>query len=377
MSFDTFDIAGELSEDLRMIMDTVRDAAATRLAPLSKTIDEKKEIPADVAAMLGELGLFGITAPESVGGTAMEFTAAALVTAELAAADTSAALSFALPVVRVLEAVAGARSESVRAAAKSVAAGESSAAFVDDDHVKSVDETAHALKIEAHGAGYLLNGRVRDVAAASNSDYFLVAPTIGPWFFLPASTEGVVVGPPKRRLGIGGVSASDLSFTNVKVSAEQLAVAESESAAMRARIGARWDVAIAAAAEGLMRRIKTDAIAYAKERRQFGRPIADFEAMREKIADIECRLAGARSLWLSAARLIARGGDAAILAKSARLFSVTGAVKAADDAIQIHGGYGFSAEYAVERYYRDAATLSAMGGGTDLLRIDIAAYALA
>lgn len=369
---DVMNFARTLNDEQRMILDTVREAAAEKLAPAAEAIDHEAALSPSIRAAIAELGLYGIDAPESLGGAALGTTSLILATVEIARASVGAALDFLLTTVRAVEVLKSSKAAGAAALAEALIAGDLRAAWFSghEPGLKAADRLG--LKIEAHGTAFLVDGTAQDVLGAPDAQGVLIASADAPVLWIPFDAEGVVIGPKKHRLGARAVGVADLAFRNVKVPVDNVLLAGKAAGEALARSESLMHLGLAAAGAGLVGAILAQTVGYAKDRRQFGRSISDFEAMREKIADMQATETTAVELVMAAAAVFDRGGDGMVAARTARLATSRAVVRAADDGVQVHGGYGFSSEYPAERYYRDAAYLSAALGGQDILRIDIA-----
>jgi alkylation response protein AidB-like acyl-CoA dehydrogenase len=345
----------QLTDDQQLIVDTVRKFVADAVAPLAQELDEHRRLPAEQFAGLGELGLFGLSVAEDAGGAGMGV----------------------LPFVAALEAV-GEHSGSlaslwisqVQCALALEAAGIGPLA-------ESVAGTTACWVGPEHGIAFAdgrLRGRARLVPAGAHAQHCVVAATaegVPVLVVVPGSAVGRQA---VRSLGLASAGCAALSFDSLPVS--EVATGDSAQRAV-ARAGLAGLVGTAGAAVGGGSGAMAAAARHAAERIAFGKPLLAQEAVRRKLVDVRCRIDAARQLAWHAARLVDLGGDATAAAITARLAAVEAMLHAADEAIQIHGGFGYTVEYHVERHYRDAATLEVLGGGGEALRSQLAALQLA
>lgn len=344
----------ELTEDQRMIQESVRRYAAEKLAPNAYAWDRDCRIPRDVFEGLAELGLMGMHVAADEGGAELDLITGCIAIEELARQDGAVGLSVAVHNAMVLAHLAGADSETKAAWMAPLLAGEVTGAFLSD------------IEVTASGSDWTVRGRVQHVPRAADADVLVIR---GPHtFVVPVGAKGVTITPIDNPLGMRGTRAAIVELEDVKVSPVGPASSKMNTAD---------NVALGAVAVGIGRGALEEARAYALERKQFKKPIAELQAIQWMIADSAVELDAARMLVHRAAHLVDRDADAVQASAEARLFASESAVRAAMKAIQIFGGNGFVREFPVERYLRDAKVLVTFDGTIDRQREVVADALLA
>lgn len=344
-----------LDEEQKMLVDTVGDWARERLEPLAATIDGEKAWPAGLLGELAEMGLFGVPIPEAAGGAGFGHLSYGLVLTELAAILGGAALH----VWNQTSLVSGllARESSPRPELGDVMSGSRQGALAH----WGASGSGRPEDLEASVDGNLvLNGQTRFVLDGEAAQFFLVLATEESGlslFLVPRDEKGVRVSSEGARMGMHPLGASKVEFEGVALSkANRIGPAkEGDTLLGSVLIEARAGLAMIGA--GLARRAHEEALRYGEERHQFGAPIASFGAVAQRIE--RCRQAFGTSLVLgsTALRSLDAGAPSMAAAELAHASSADLVMRAADDALQVFGGYGFSKEYVVERIYRDARYL--------------------
>ena len=361
-----------LSEEQRLLKKTVREFAEGELAPHSREWDEKQAFPREVFAKLAELGLMGVAWPTEYGGSGMSTLDWAVVMEELSRVDAGVALSLAahhsLCSAHIFLAgseeqkkkflVPLARGEKVGCwgltenSAGSDAGGTKTTAVRDGVHwVLSGSKT------------FITNGRVADTAVVmAVTDRGKGKKGISA-FIVEQGTKGFRAGKKEDKLGVRSSDTSELVFEDCRIPVANLLGVEGMGFIDTLRILDRGRIGIAAFSVGIAQAALEASMKYAKDRKQFGHAIADFQAVQFKIAEMATRVAAARLLTWRAASLRDEGREHTAESSMAKLFAGEAAVDIALDAIQIHGGYGYTKDYPVERYLRDAK-LGTIGEGT-------------
>ena len=371
----------ELTSEQRMIRDMVREFAQGEIAPRAREIDEQGEFPHDLIRQMGELGLMGLPFPEKYGGAGADTVSYALAVEELSAASGSIGLIYAAHIsLGAAPIYMFGTEEQKQKWLVPLATGEGLGAFALTEPHSGSDAAALKTTAVKDGHDWVLNGQKMWITSGAVARSILVAaktdPTAGAHgvsnFIVPAGTPGFVVGKNEPKMGLKGCHTNQLFFENCRIPEENL-LGELNKGFRQFMItldGGR--ISIAAMALGLGRAALEQAIAYAKERYAFGRPIAEFQAIQFKLADMATELEAARLLIYKAAVAKDRGERFTKLAAMAKLFASEAADRACWEAIQIHGGMGYSREVPVERYYRDNR-LTLIGEGTsEIQRLVIA-----
>src|SRR5262245_4379853 len=361
-----------LGEEQRLLKDTVREFAEKELAPHARSWDEKQEFPREVFTKLGELGLMGVVFPTRYGGAGMSTLDYAIVMEELSRVDAGVALSVAAHNSLCSGHIYLAGSEQQKQKyLLPLAKGEKVGCWGLTESSAGSDAGGTKTTAVKKDGGWLLNGsktfitngRVADVAVvmavtdASKGKKGISA------FVLERGTPGFRAGKKEDKLGVRSSDTSELVFEDCRVPADSLLGQEGMGFVDTLRILDRGRIGIAAFSVGIAQASLEASIRYASGRRQFGHPIADFQAVQFKIAEIATQVDAARLLIWRAAYLRDSGQEHTVESSMAKLFAGEAAVQIALEALQIHGGYGYIKEYPVERYLRDSK-LGTIGEGT-------------
>ena len=368
----------ELTETQRMVRDTARDLARSVVAPRAAAVDREGEIPPEVLRQLAELGLMGVNLPEALGGAEAGVVAYSLAMTEIAAGCASTAVTMAVTnmVGEVISAFGtdAQRLEHVRR----LTSGESLGAFALSEVDAGSDPGGMRTTAVRDGDGWVLNGTKQWISHADGSGVMVVwARTggVGPkglgCFIVDVQQDGVTVTGKEDKMGLRGSHTCSLAFEDVRLGGDAL-LGEPEGGfriAMMALDGGR--IGISSQALGIGEAALEAAVTYAKDRHQFGRPIADFQAMQWMIADSRTELDAARLLTLRAALGKERGGRFTREASMAKVYTTEAAWRVCNRAVQIHGGYGYTREFPVERHLRDVRVTQIYEGTSEVQRIVI------
>ena len=368
---------------LELLIDSVRRFVRTRLVPAESVVAQTDEIPAALVDDMRELGLFGMCIPEEYGGLGLTMEEEVRVTFELA---------WASPAFRSLIGTNnGIGSQGIiidgTAAQKEkylprLASGELIASFALTEPDSGSDAAALRTRAVREGDSYILNGTKRYITNAPEAGIFTVMARTDPSikgaagisaFLVEAGTPGLALGKRDSKMGQKGAHTCDVIFQNCRVPAEQL-IGGKEGAGFKTamKVLDKGRLSIAAVCIGAAERILSDALAFALERQQFGKPIADFQLIQAMLADSKAELYAARSMVLDAARRRDAGENISTEASCCKLFASEMVGRVADRAVQIHGGAGYIAEYAVERFYRDVRLFRIYEGTTQIQQLLIA-----
>lgn len=377
----------ELSEELTLVRDTARDFAERELMPRATKHDREARIDADVLAKIGELGFWGLTIPEEYGGAGMGNLALSIVLEELnrACASTGVTVSVHNSLLCAPINKWGTPAQKQQWLPK-LATGECLGAYALTEPGSGSDAAAMVTKATKDGDAYVLNGTKIWVTTGSMAGLVLVYVRTNPdvpkakgitAFLVPAGTPGMKVGKKEMKCGIRGSPAVELEFDNCRVPAANMlgALDRGFPIAMDTLDGGR--IGIAAQSVGIAQACLEEAIKYAKTREQFGKPIAHFQAIQHKIADMATKIDASRMLVQKAAWLRDRGEPCGRQAAQAKLFASQSANYCADECLQIHGGAGYTDHFIAERLFRDARITEIYEGATDIQRLVIARAVLA
>lgn len=374
----------EESQEERAVLGPLREFLRAEVAPQAAERDEKGVFPWDLVRKLAEFGVFGAVVPETYGGAGLSTRLFARMVEEIAYVDGSLALTVAshnsLATGHIL--LAGNERQKETFLPK-LASGEALGAWGLTEPGSGSDAAALRTRAEEVPGGFLLNGTKQFITQGSVAGVYVVNARTDPApegkkhlglsafvFFRPE--RGLRVGRKEDKLGLRSSDTAQLVLEDLFVPQEALLGEQGKGFYDVLRVLDGGRIGIAAMAVGLGRAALDYALRYAKEREQFGRPIAEFEGVSFKLAEMATDLEAARLLYLKAAELKDAGRSFALEAAQAKLFASEKAVQACDEAIQILGGYGYIRDYPVERYWRDAR-LTRIGEGTsEILKLVIA-----
>jgi alkylation response protein AidB-like acyl-CoA dehydrogenase len=375
----------EASETQALIRDTARDFARTRLAPGAAMRDRESRFPAAEIAEMGALGFMGMLVPDEWGGTGADHVAYAMAIEEVAAADGACSTIMSvhnsvvcMPVLRFGDVAQ--KERFLRPLARGAMLG----CFCLTEPQAGSDASALQTRARRDGDHWVLDGTKQFVTSGARADLAIVFAVTDPAggkrgisaFLVPTSSPGWAVARLEDKLGQRASDTAQIRLDGVRVPADMMLGAEGEAyrIALANLEGGR--IGIAAQAVGMARAAHEAALAYAKERHSFGQPLVAHQAVAFRLADMATRIAAARLLVLDAARKRDAGAPCLTEASMAKLFASEIAEKVCSDAIQIHGGYGYLADFPVERIYRDVRVCQIYEGTSDIQRL-VTARALA
>jgi alkylation response protein AidB-like acyl-CoA dehydrogenase len=370
----------ELSETQRLVQASAREVARRVLAPVAAELDRSGEFPEAPLRELAALGLMGVNVPARFGGAEAGVVAYSLALQEIAAACASTAVTMAVTNM-VAEVIAHFGSDAQRAAyLPKLCSGEFIAgAFALSESAAGSDPGSLTTRAVRDGADWLLSGDKQWITSGDRAGVLVVwARTADAGarglscFLVEQGTPGMTVTRKEDKLGLRASSTVSLSFDGCRLPASALLGAEQGGfkVAMMALDGGR--IGIASQALGIARAALAESVAYAKQRVQFGRPIADFQAIQWMIADSETELSAARLLALEAARLKEQGAPFSREAAMAKLFASEAAFRICDRNLQIHGGAGYVRDFPAERHVRDVRVTRIYEGTSEIQRLVIA-----
>ena len=376
----------EYTDEQRLIRETARDFAARELRPHARAWDAEGAFPRSLIPKLAGLGLLGMIIPTDYGGSGLDAPGMALAIEALAWGDGGIALTVAshnsLCSGHIV--LAGAEQQK-RAYLPRLASGQDLGAWGLTEPVSGSDAGALATRAERRGERWVLNGTKAFVTQGSIAGVYVIMARTDPAagrrgisaFVVEAGTPGLRVGRHEDKLGVRSSDTAEVILEDCEVPAEQMLGAPGEGYrdAMRVLEGGR--IGIGALALGLGRAALDASLAYARQRRAFGRPISEFQAIQWMLADMATELDAAELLVQDAARRCAAGLPYRREGSMAKLFASEAASRAAAKAVQIHGGYGFIKDYPVERIYRDVKLCEIGEGTSEVQRMIIAQEALA
>jgi alkylation response protein AidB-like acyl-CoA dehydrogenase len=370
----------DLTSDQQMILDTAKDFTEQFVAPGVKERDFKCEFPHDLVRQLGDMGLMGMVHPEEYGGAGADAVSFALALEEIGRWDASLALTVASHTSLCSAHIALAGNDAQkRKYLTQLTSGEVLGGWGLTEPGSGSDASGMKTVAVRDGDDWVINGAKIFITQGSVGGIFVILAVTnrenGPKgisaFIIEKGTKGFSHGPKLHKLGMNSSDTTELYFEDVRVPAGNLLGQEGMGFVDTMKILDGGRIGIAAIACGIIRGSLEESIQYASERRQFGKAIGDFQAIRWKIVDMAVQYEAARNMILKAAWLKDQGRPYTIEASMAKLFASEVATKAALDAIQIHGGYGYTKEYHVERFLRDAKLLEIGEGTSEVQRLVI------
>jgi short-chain 2-methylacyl-CoA dehydrogenase len=371
----------DLSEEHELVRRTVRDFAAERVLPVAEELDREHRFPYDLVRELAELGLMGMTIPEEYGGAGTDTLSYAIAVEELTRVDSSVAITVAahhslgtLPIFLFGD------EEQKREWLPQLASGEKLAAFGLTEPDAGSDAGATRTRAELRDGEWVINGSKMFITNAGTDITACVTITAVTGddeisnIIVPNGVQGYEIAPPMQKLGWRASDTRELSFRDVRVPERNLLGPRGKGFQQFLEILDGGRISVAAMGVGLAQGAYDLALQYAKERRQFGRPIAEFQAVQFALADMATEIEAGRSMVYKAAWLKDQGRPFAKEAAMAKLFTGELSNRAANAALQIHGGYGFMDEVPISRLYRDQKILEIGEGTKEVQRMVIAKH---
>jgi alkylation response protein AidB-like acyl-CoA dehydrogenase len=371
----------DLGDEHQLVRDTVRQFALEKVAPVAEELDREKRFPYELVAELAELGLMGMTIPEEYGGGGTDTLAYALAIEELTRVDSSVAITVAahhslgtLPIWYF------GSEEQKRRWLPDLASGKKLAAFglTEPDAGSDAGATRTTARLDdgewvVDGAKMFITNAGTDITACVTITALTGDGEISN-IVVPNGTPGYVISPPMQKLGWRASDTRELSFQGARVPEGNLLGKRGEGFQQFLQILDGGRISVAAMGVGLAQGCYDLAFAYAREREQFGKPIASFQSVQTKLVDMATEIEAARQLVWKAAWEKDLGRDFRRSAAMAKLYSGELSHRAANWALQIHGGYGFMDEYAISRLYRDQKILEIGEGTNEVQRMVIARH---
>jgi short-chain 2-methylacyl-CoA dehydrogenase len=371
-----------LSDDHGAIQELVRDFARNEIAPVAEELDREKRFPYEIVGKLGELGLMGIPFPEEHGGGGGDTLAYALAVEQLARVDSSVAITLCAHTSLGTQPIALFGSDEQRERwLPDLCSGRRLGAFGLTEPEAGSDAGNVRTRATLADGAWTVNGAKQFITNAGTDISGLVTITARTGedeisnIVIENGTPGYEQGEPYRKMGWNASDTRPLTFTDCVVPEDALLGPRGNGFKQFLHILDIGRIGVAAMGVGLAQGALDEALAYAKERKAFGRSISSFQAIQGKLADMATEIEATRLLTYKAALLKDRGANFTLTAAQAKLKSGRLAVRCAEEAVQIHGGYGYIEEYPVCRFYRDAKILT-IGEGTDEIQQMVIARAL-
>ena len=375
----------ELTDEQQLIRDAVREFAEAEVAPIAAELDRDHRFPHELLPRLAEMNLMGMTFPEKEGGAGADYVSYVIAIEEISrvCASTGIIMSSHNSLATWPIYTFGTRAQKDHYL-HDMTSGRRLGAFALTEPAAGTDAAAGTTTATPTADGYALNGSKMFISNAPHAEVYIVFAKTDPdrgtrgisAFIVEKDTPGFAVGEAEHKMGIRGSITPPIYFTDCRIPKEALLGEEGEGfkIAMVTLDGGR--IGIAAQALGIAQAALDASIAYAKERVQFGKPIANLQAIQWMIADMALEVDAARLLVYHAAWCVASGRPYSTEGAMAKLFASETATRVAGRAIQIHGGYGYTESYPVERHYRDAKITELYEGTSEVQRMVIARSAL-
>jgi alkylation response protein AidB-like acyl-CoA dehydrogenase len=373
-----------LTEEQRAIQETAREFARREVDPIVEEIDESQKFPREVIRKAGELGFLGIIFPEEYGGAGLGYTEYVIIVTELSRVDPSVGISIAAHNSLCSNHIYKFGSEEQKQRwLVPLAKGEKIGAWSLTEPGAGSDAAGTRTRAERVDGGWILNGAKTFTTHGSVGDTCVVFAVTDPngsrghnisAFVLDKGMEGFRPGKKENKLGIRASDTAEVVMENCFVSADRLLGKEGEGFKQALQILDGGRISIAALGLGTAIGAFDTALAYSKEREQFGKPISHFQAIQFALAEMATRIAAAQILTFAAAEAMDRGAKVSRLASEAKLYTGEAAVFCSERGVQILGGYGFIKDYRAEKYYRDAKICTIGEGTSEIQRLVIARH---
>ncbi len=371
----------DLTEEQKLLKQTIRDFAETQIAPGAAERDEAARFPTELIPKMGELGLFGIMIPQDYGGAGLDAVSAAIIVEELARVDAAIALIVAshnsLCAAHILNFGSEMQKQKYL---PPLAHGEKLGAWALTEPGSGSDAAALKTRATLEGEYWVLAGEKQFTTQGSTAGVYVIMASTDPSqgkkgisaFIVECGTPGLRIGKVENKLGVRASDTAAVQLEEVRVPKENLLGEFNGSFYEVLKVLEGGRVGIAAMATGIAQGALEESTKYATMRKQFGKPIAEFEAIQWMLADMVTEIEAARLLVYRAAQLKDGGIPFLRAASEAKLYAAETAMRVTTKAIQIHGGYGYIKDYPVERYFRDAKICEIGEGTSEIQRMVIA-----
>lgn len=377
----------ELTEEQNTLRNVVHDFVAAELRPRARHVDETGEFNWDAVRKMGPLGLLGLEVPEQYGGAELDAISVAIVVEELGWGCGSTALAIAAHNGLGLGPIIAYGTEDQKQAwLPHLSSGRGKLACLSLTEPGAGSDLKGGVKTRAvpEGDSWIIDGSKMWMTNASISDLMVVLCRTGreggsqslSHILVPSDTPGISIGPPEKKMGLHGSPTHAVTFEEVRVPRENLLGREGHGLQHTLSTLDSGRIGIGALAIGLAQAAYEEAVKYAKMRETFGQPIANYQAIQWMLADAATEIEAARLMVLKAAWLKGLGRPYTQMASMAKLFATEVSERVCRNAIQIHGGYGYSSEFEVERLYRDTRLMTIGEGTSEIQRLVIARHIL-
>jgi len=369
-----------LSEEELELKEMAKEFAEKRLYPIAEEMDEKSETPKELLDECAELGYMGFTIPEEYGGMGFNSTTFMGVLEEFCAASAGFGIILSVHCSLCAEIIKLFGTDELKKKyLPLMATGEKIGAYCVTEPDAGTDVSAISTQAEDKGDHYLINGTKTFVTNGGFAGLFIVFAKTDPdgghkalsCFVVDSDLDGISIGKPERKCGIKASDTREVNFSDVKIPKENLLGELGAGFKMAVTILNSGRIGVSFQALGIARSALNEAIKYSKERKQFGKPLAAFQALQFKMAEMATKIDAGRLMAYRAAALKDAGQPCHREASMSKLFCSKTANFVVNEAVQIHGGYGYMKEYAVERYFRDARVTEIYEGTSEAQRLVI------
>ena len=368
------------ADTFEALLDTVRRFVAERLRPIEAQVAEEDAVPDEIIAEMKAMGLYGLSIPEEFGGLGLSMSEEVRVVIELGKASPAFRSAFGTNVGIGSQGLVMSGSDAQKAKyLPGIASGEIVTSFALTEPEAGSDGAGVQTRAVREGNQWRLTGGKRYITNAGKASLFTVMARTGgegaggvSAFLVPADSPGLSVSKPEKKMGQQGAHIHDVNFDNVAVPPENMLGNEGEGFKVAMRVLDRGRLHIAAMCVGVAERLIADAVAYAAERKQFGKAIADFQLIQAMIADSKTEALAARALVLETASKRDAGENVVLECSAAKLFASEAVGRIADRAVQIFGGAGYVADYGIERLYRDVRIFRIYEGTSQIQQLIVA-----
>jgi alkylation response protein AidB-like acyl-CoA dehydrogenase len=372
----------DLTEEQRMWQSAVHDFVAKEVKPFAAELDETKELNWPAIRKMGPFGLLSLNIPEAYGGTGLDAVSAAIAIEELGWGDGGTALVIAAhnglgcaPIT-----LFGTEAQKQKYLPRAASGESKLAALALTEPEAGSDLQGIKTRAEFNGNEWIINGSKMWITNAGDADYVITLVRTDPaggsksmsMVIVPTDATGLYVAPPEKKMGLGSCHSNAITYENVRVPSENLLGKQGNGLQQTLQTLDGGRISIGALSVGIAQAALEEALRYAKERHSFGKPIADHQAIQWMLADAATEIHAARLMIYHAAWLKDQGKPFTKAGAMGKLFASEMAERVTYKAIQIHGGYGYSREYPVERMYRDARLMTIGEGTSEVQRMVIA-----
>ena len=370
-------------EETRALFELTRELADKELRPKAGAAERDGTFPRNAFRILGRSGLLALPYPEELGGGGQPYQTYLQVVEELASAWLTVGLGLSVHTLTCFPLATAGTTEQQQRWLPGMLGGDQLGAYCLSEPASGSDAAAMQARAEADGPGYVINGVKAWISHAGHADFYtLFARTSGSHegperargiscLHVPAQTPGVSAAPAEHKMGMRGSTTAQMIFDGARVPADHLVGAEGKGFGIALAALDAGRLGIAACATGVAQAALDAAVGWARERRQFGRPIADFQGISFLLADMATAVEAARALYLSAARRKDAGLPFSAQAAMAKLFASDTAMRVTTDAVQVLGGYGYVEDFPAERLMREAKALQIVEGTNQVQRMVI------